>query len=143
ERVQRLWIADAPGLWVEEEPLPDLFRYMQEGDKIRQLVFHDPDCYMAELVFQNGSQDEQFLRAYQNLAVLARLLWERPYSPKLSSRLHRIQCPTLLIWGAQDHLVPPSYGQAYRQYLPHAELRLIPECGHLPMFEREDEFVDA
>ena len=26
ERVKKLWISDAPGLWVDEEPLPDLFR---------------------------------------------------------------------------------------------------------------------
>jgi pimeloyl-ACP methyl ester carboxylesterase len=143
ERVERLWIADAPGLWVEEEPLPDLFRYMQERDKIRQLVFHDPDCYMADLVFRNGSEDEQLLAAYQNLTLLARLLWERPYSPKLPSRLHRIQCPTLLLWGENDHLVPPAYGKAYQKYLPHAQFKLISECGHLPMFEREVEFVEA
>src|SRR5262249_35233564 len=30
ERVKRLWIADAPGLWVEEQPLPDLFRVLTD-----------------------------------------------------------------------------------------------------------------
>src|ERR1019366_6289212 len=29
ERVKRLWIADAPGLWVDDVPLGDLFRWMQ------------------------------------------------------------------------------------------------------------------
>jgi pimeloyl-ACP methyl ester carboxylesterase len=143
ERVKRLWIADAPGLWVDEEPLPDLFRISQEPDDARRLLFYDPDCYMAELVFQDNNKDEQLLTAYQNLTVLARLVWERPYDPKLPERLHRIQCPTLLLWGAQDKLVPPSYGEAYRKYLPHAELKLIPECGHLPMFECENEFVET
>src|SRR5438132_12008176 len=36
ERVRRLWIADAPGLWVDEEPLPDLFRAMQDLGQLRR-----------------------------------------------------------------------------------------------------------
>ena len=49
----------------------------------------------------------------------------------------------LLLWGDHDQLVPPAYGEAYRQHLPHAEWQLLPNCGHLPMFECEREFVDA
>jgi pimeloyl-ACP methyl ester carboxylesterase len=143
ERVKRLWIADAPGLWVEEEPLPDMFRLMQDRDKLRELLFHDPNSYMARLVLQDNPDEEKMMAAYQSLTVLARLVWERPYDPKLADRLHRVQCPTLLVWGANDRLIPPSYGEAYRKYLPQAELKLIPDCGHLPMFEREAEFVET
>jgi pimeloyl-ACP methyl ester carboxylesterase len=70
------------------------------------------------------------------------MVWQRPYDPKLAARLRRVQCPTLLIWGDDDRLVPPAYGEAYRQHLPHAELKLIKDCGHLPMFEKEAEFVE-
>ena len=49
ERVKRLWIADAPGLWVEEEPLPDMFRYMREPAKLRELIFHDPKSAVAQM----------------------------------------------------------------------------------------------
>src|SRR5437870_3191242 len=142
ERVKRLWIADAPGFWVDEEPLPDLFRILQSRTKLRQLLFHDPESYMAKLVIQDNPDDEKILAAYQNMTVLARLVWERPYDPKLARRLHRIQCPTLLVWGANDKLVPPAYAEGYRQGIPGAELKLIPNCGHLPMFEKEAEFVE-
>jgi pimeloyl-ACP methyl ester carboxylesterase len=142
ERVKRLWIADAPGLWVDEQPLPDLFRLMQDKDKLRELLFYDPHSYIAKLVIQDDPDEEKMLAAYQALTVLARLVWERPYDPKLPARLHRIQCPTLLLWGEHDRLVPPAYGEAYRKYLPQAELKLIPNCGHMPMFEKEAEFVD-
>jgi pimeloyl-ACP methyl ester carboxylesterase len=82
------------------------------------------------------------LAAYQSLTVLARLIWERPYNPKLAKRLRRIACPTLLVWGAHDKLVPPAYGKAYQQHIPGSHLKLIPHSGHLPMFEREAEFVE-
>ena len=98
---------------------------------------------MAELIFQNSGDDERVLTAYQNLTALARLLWERPYSPRLPARLQRIQCPTLLLWGAHDRLVPPSYGEAYKRHLPQAEFIKIADCGHLPMFECEPEFMEA
>lgn len=143
ERVRRLWIADAPGLWVEDQPLPDLFRYLQDRDQMRRLLFHDPDSYMAQLVLPENPDPDKLMAAYQSLTVLARLLWERPYSPHLADRLHRIQCPTLLVWGEQDRLVPPAYGEAYKQHIKGAELKLIPGCGHLPMFEKEGEFVET
>ena len=143
ERVKKLWIADAPGMWVDEEPLPDLFRHLEKPDKLRELLFDDPDGYMARLLIDDHPELEKRLAAYQAMTVLARLVWERPYSPKLPARLHRIQCPTLLLWGENDRLVPPSYGLAYKKYLPHAEWQVIPRCGHLGMFEREAEFVAA
>jgi pimeloyl-ACP methyl ester carboxylesterase len=143
ERVQRLWIADAPGLWVDEEPLPDLFRLLPERDRLRELLFHDPRGAAAQMVLQANPDEDRMMAAYQAMTVLARLTWERPYDAKLAQRLHRIQCPVLLLWGANDRLVPPSYGQAYRKHLPQAQWHLIPDCGHLPMFEREAEFVAA
>jgi pimeloyl-ACP methyl ester carboxylesterase len=142
ERVERLWIADAPGLWVEDVPLGDLFRVMNERDELRRLLFHDPDSYMAKLVIQEDENIDKMLSAYQSLTVLARLVWERPYDPKLAARLRRVQCPVLLVWGEDDRLVPPAYGEAYRRHLPQAELKLIPRCGHLPMFECEAAFVE-
>lgn len=142
ERVKKLWISAAPGLWVDEQPLPDLFRVMADRDKLRALLFHDPQSYMAKMIIEEEPSEEKMIAGYQNMTALARLLWERPYNPKLASRLHRIGCPTLLLWGAHDRLVPPAYGEAYHKQLPQAELRLIPDCGHMLMFERENEFVE-
>jgi pimeloyl-ACP methyl ester carboxylesterase len=143
ERVKKLWIADAPGLWVEEEPLPDLFRIMSHRDKLRELLFHEPQGAMASLVLKDDPDEQSMLAAYQSLTVLARLVWERPYDPKLAARLHRVQCPTLLVWGDHDRLVPPAYGEAYKKHITGAEMKLIKNCGHLPMFEKEAEFVDT
>lgn len=98
---------------------------------------------MATLIISETRDDQALLFGFQAMAVLARLVWERPYDPKLAARLHRIQCPTLLIWGESDKLVPPAYGKAYQHGIPHAKLEILPKCGHMPMFEREKEFVEA
>jgi pimeloyl-ACP methyl ester carboxylesterase len=143
DRVKKLWLSGAPGLWVDEQPLPDLFRDMAFPDRLRALLFHDPGGYMATMVLPDDPDDERRVAAYLAMSVLGRLVWERPYDPKLAARLHRVRCPTLLLWGEDDRLVPPAYAEAYRRHLPRAELKLIPGCGHLPMFEKEQEFVDA
>ena len=142
ERVKRLWIADAPGLWVPDEPLGDLFREMTDPDRLRARLFHDPEGYAAKMVIVPNPDDERRLTGYQSMTVLARLVWERPYDPKLPARLHRVRCPTLLLWGENDTLVPPAYGEAYQKHLPQAELKLLPDCGHVAMFEKEAEFVE-
>jgi pimeloyl-ACP methyl ester carboxylesterase len=143
ERVKKLWIADAPGLWVPQQPLGDLFRVVRDRDKLRKLLFHDPTSAIATLVIRDNPDEESMMAAYQSLTVLARLTWERPYNPKLAKRLHRVRCPTLLLWGAQDKLVPPAYGEAYHRLIQGSQLKLLPQCGHLPMFEREAEFVQT
>jgi pimeloyl-ACP methyl ester carboxylesterase len=143
ERVRKLWIADAPGLWVQGTPLADLFRYTREPAKLRELMFYEPDSYVARMIIVDKPDEERMIKGFQAMTVLARLVWDRPYDPKLAERLHRVQCPVLLLWGDHDRLVPPAYGEEYHKYLPQAELKLIPNCGHLPMFERETEFVET
>jgi pimeloyl-ACP methyl ester carboxylesterase len=44
---------------------------------------------------------------------------------------------------AANQLLPPSYGKAYQKYLPHAQWQVIPQWGHMAMFEKETEFVEA
>lgn len=143
ERVKKLWLSGSPGLWVEEEPLPDLFRVLQDKEKLRELLFHDPKGPMATLVIKDNPDEQTMLMAFQAMTVLARLVWERPYDPKLAARLRRVQCPTLLVWGEHDRLVPPAYANAYKKHIPHAEIKLLKDCGHMVMFEKENEFVDT
>ncbi len=143
ERVKKLWITNAPGLWCEDALLGDLFRYMNNRDQMRELLFHDPRSPMATLVIKDQVDEQAMLSAYQNLTVLARLVWERPYNPRLAARLRRVDCPTLLLWGDDDKLVPPAFGREYQKHIKGAEFQLIPNCGHLPMFEKEAEFVEA
>ena len=144
ERVRHLWLADAPGLWIEDQPIPDLFRYAQDVATLRSYMFHDPDGYQAEMILRDLDEvdDERLIAAYKSLTALARLTWERPYNPKLPQRLHRVTCPTLLVWGASDRLVPPAYGEAYHRLIPGSRLHIIPECGHFPMFDQEAAFVE-
>ena len=52
-----------------------------------------------------------------------------------SSRLHRIQAPTLIIHGSRDKIVPPSDARRLADHVPGAELRVVRGAGHLFLFE--------
>ena len=59
----------------------------------------------------------------------------KPYmhNPRLKRWLHRIDRPTLLLWGAQDGIVTPSYGEGWRQEISGARIDVIPAAGHFPI----------
>lgn len=57
-------------------------------------------------------------------------------------RLGEIRCPTLVICGADDGMVPPENSRQISAGIPGAKLELIPECGHLPMLEKPDQVAE-
>jgi pimeloyl-ACP methyl ester carboxylesterase len=57
--------------------------------------------------------------------------------------LPRITCPTLLIWGALDPIVPLAHGQAMQQKIPHSRLVVLENAAHNSMADRPDAFNDA
>jgi len=68
----------------------------------------------------------------------------KPYmhNPRLKRWLHRIDRPTLLLWGAQDGIVSTSsYGEGWRQEIPRTVLDIIPGAGHFPHWEQPEAFV--
>lgn len=48
--------------------------------------------------------------------------------------------PTLLVWGREDRLVPPTESRRLLRDVEHARLAVLERCGHLPMLERPGEF---
>jgi pimeloyl-ACP methyl ester carboxylesterase len=49
----------------------------------------------------------------------------------LDGKLGRLQMPTLIIWGKQDHLIPLSTGVSMHQQIPQSVLEIYDGCGHL------------
>jgi pimeloyl-ACP methyl ester carboxylesterase len=68
----------------------------------------------------------------------------KPYmhNPRLRRWLHRIDRPTLLLWGAQDRIVTPAYGEGWCQTIPDARIETIPAAGHFPHWEQPEAFAE-
>ncbi len=66
-------------------------------------------------------------------AIVARMAQQVLIAPE--PLLRRIKVPTLLMWGDQDAMIPPSNAADYLQALPNARLVRLPNVGHLPQEE--------
>jgi len=74
-----------------------------------------------------------------------RALWEfikvSTVQPDITGRLGTITRPTLVIGGARDRVVPASLHHRLAGAIPGAELRLMPDTGHLPHQENPGGFM--
>jgi pimeloyl-ACP methyl ester carboxylesterase len=50
--------------------------------------------------------------------------------------------PTLILWGDSDGIFPEPYAHAYRELIPGSQLKVYKNCGHVPMLEARDDFLD-
>ena len=58
-------------------------------------------------------------------------------------RFGDITCPTLVLWGQQDRVLPVRSAQRFAADLPCADLHIFPNCGHAPHLEYPDETADC
>jgi pimeloyl-ACP methyl ester carboxylesterase len=58
----------------------------------------------------------------------------------LRTKLGQISVPTLVVWGANDRLLPVTLGQQLSQAIPDARLTVIPRAGHNPMWDQPEAF---
>ena len=138
-RLSKLILVDAVGVKVggrDDRDIVDVFATPQE--ELAKLLWHDQ--LKAPDPLKMTEAQRQIMQA--NRVALGLYTWE-PYmhNPKLPRWLHRIDVPTLVLWGESDGLVTPDYGRAYAGMIPSAEFAVIPEAGHAPQVEQPDDFV--
>jgi pimeloyl-ACP methyl ester carboxylesterase len=62
------------------------------------------------------------------------------HSQTLRERLPAIGCPTLVLWGDKDPVVPVRDAEVFASQIPGAHKIVWQETGHVAMFERAAEF---
>jgi pimeloyl-ACP methyl ester carboxylesterase len=139
-RLASLTLVGAAGLQVNGVKQIDPFLGTDE-QHIRDF-FHDQS--RADETIAQWLAPERVDVAMKNRVTAARLSWQpRGHDPHLHKWLHRIDVPTLLVWGAEDKLFPPEYARAYCELIPESKAVVIPECGHLPHVEKPADFIAA
>jgi pimeloyl-ACP methyl ester carboxylesterase len=53
----------------------------------------------------------------------------------VTARYQTIKVPVLIVWGAEDEVVPVSVGKNFKRDIPNSELVILPQCGHIPQEE--------
>ncbi len=140
-RVERLAMVAAAGLHVPGSPMAELF--IDDLDELRELLFYDPQGPGVAEGLPTDLEDSRILLWIRAREATARVAWN-PYlhNPRLVRHLHRVACPTLLVWGRQDRLIPLAHGEHYAASIRGARLEVLEECGHMVPFEKGNELLD-
>jgi len=140
DMVKKLVLIAPVGLWVDEHPVTDIFTLMP--NELPQALFGDPsNPVIGELFKPPADEDELAEMTYLRLAnfsAAGKFMWPIP-DKGLKKRLHRIKAPTLIIWGEQDRLAPPAYGQLFASKIARSQLATIPTAGHAVNLEKAPE----
>ena len=142
KRVRRIALYDA---WVYEEQLPTFFLWSR-ADGVGEALFglwygERSDDRIGYAFFDKSRVTETFVEAVERAldrpgtaaAALAAVRGQR--FAEVEARYKTIAAPTLLLWGREDEVSLPSFGERLARDLPHARLVTYPRCGHFPMIE--------
>lgn len=102
--------------------------------------FHDPNAF--ETVYGAEPTTDQLETWDVNREMTFRIAWKPyMYSQTLPHLLGGVNVPALVVWGANDRIVPLSCGERYARALPNARLEIIDACGHCVDMERPAELA--
>ena len=146
-RVTRLALYDA---WIYEEQLPTffvwsrapgvgetLFRlyYGERADERIAYAFYDKERYVTEKLV---TEVERALDRPGTLAAALAAVRGQRYAA-IEGRYRTIPQKTLLLWGREDQVTLPTYGERLARDLKNVRMVTYPHCGHFPMLEAAGE----
>ena len=136
--------------------VPQLGRPIMEGraralgptrlvDQTLRVVMHRTDrldpAVRAEMVLQ-AEERVGYPESSRAYAEAAGSLFRYLAQPMVDD-LAAVHAPTLLIHGTQDRLVPVSFARAVAGRRPDWQLEVYDDCGHVPMLEHPERFIDT
>ncbi len=98
-------------------------------------VFYDPKIATKEIVddvFASVNDREKLIRTLS--------LAKSAIRHNMAKDLPKMNTKTLIIWGKQDSVTPPSVAEDFNKLLPNSDLSWIDKCGHAPMMEHPNDF---
>ncbi|GLK19054.1 alpha/beta fold hydrolase [Herbiconiux flava] len=124
-------VIDSVGVEVAGEPIADFFSLSPR--QLAELAWHDADRGYLDPA---GFSVEQRAVLAGNAHAMKAIAGSGMADPTLLGRLSAVSVPTLVVWGASDRVVTPSYGRALATAVPGAEFAEVEQAGHLPHLEQ-------
>ncbi len=143
--VAKLALVSAAGLWIDEQPLPDVFSMLPF--ELANALFLDPAKGAALLTGGVDFSDMEALKTFyiansRRLAMAGKILFPIP-NRRVSKRLYRLTAETLVLWGDGDKMIPPVYAARWAELIPRAKVVRIAGAGHMLPYEQPEAFVDS
>jgi pimeloyl-ACP methyl ester carboxylesterase len=135
----RVVVLDALGLWRDDLPVAS---YMEAPPtELPGLLFADPQGEAAAAMFTPPEDPEAAISMQAGLVwamgCTGKFVWPIP-DRGLRKRLHRVDVPTLILWGEHDRLVPAGYANEFGDLIDGSEVHIIPDAGHIPQLEQTE-----
>ena len=141
ERISRLVLIAPIGLWHQDWSYTVADWTAKDAQQLAAVLFHNTDSDLVKAALtQPGDEDvaaEGLVQFLWTLGCTAKVIWPIP-DKGLNKRIHRISAPTRVIWGENDALIPPAYAGIFASSIKQAEVKMIPDCGHVPPLEQLD-----
>ena len=135
-----LTLVSPAGIEIPGVPKGDIFLWKPD-ERVHNTFF---DQALAKKRLAVVPSEEAANIALKNLFTTSKLAWSPRFcNPDLAKWLHRITVPTMILWGAEDKIIPAPYAKAFQDLIPGSQLRVIDDCGHLPHQEKMDAFLDG
>lgn len=133
-----LVLVDAAGVRPRQGEILDIF-IMPWREVIERSLYDAPNCAEALRIY-TATPLQEFGGVREAGRSMSIRMCYRPYmyDPALLPTLGKIRVPTLVVWGAQDQIVPIECGHLYQQAISGATLRVIERCGHWAHFEQPE-----
>jgi pimeloyl-ACP methyl ester carboxylesterase len=152
-RVTKLILVDAAGMPTSQgDRIPLAFRLARLPVVNRLMLYITPRAIVREglqdAIVRKQIIDERMIDLYWDFArmegsreaTLKR--FSLPWGHDVERDIGKIRAPTLILWGAQDHLIPVEAAYKFHKAIPGSKLKIFPATGHIPMEEVPDESAD-
>lgn len=149
--VQKLILIDAAGYPTISKSVPIAFK-LGQTPVLKKLLTYITPGFMVRASIENVYFDtskvtdalveryfELTLRAGNRQALVDRL---RKSSDTNYTNIKYIKQPTLILWGANDLLIPVENARKFHESLPNNTLAILDDTGHTPMEESPIESLE-
>lgn len=136
ERVGRLLLFDAAG--INEKPAWDTRLFTPttraDVDQLNALLYPHPSTvpgFVADDIVRLSNRNGWVIKR-----AVASMLTAKDTT---DSMLPGFKMPVLIVWGAEDRIMPLDQGEKMHTLVPQSTLEIFPGCGHLAPYQCADE----
>ena len=58
-----------------------------------------------------------------------------------SGIIKKVQCPTLIVWGKEDEIIPVEHAAKFHRDIKNSRVIIYDPCGHTPMMEKTEDLT--
>jgi len=136
DQVKRLVLTGSSGLFENgmggSYPKRGSYEYISERVAY---TFYDPKVATKELIDEVFETTSSIPKCMSIVGIA-----KSAQRNNVAKELHKIQVPTLLVWGLNDTITPPHVAHEFNRLIVNSELHFIDKCCHAPMMEHPERF---